>query len=59
MFMTWRITPNSSDIPLPPSTSRAVRAISSAFPALLRFTSEIISGVARPSSESRLTRSAA
>jgi len=34
----------SSQIPLPPSISRAVRAISNDFPQLLRLSIEIISG---------------
>ena len=39
----WRMTWNSSEIPLPPCMSRATRAISSALPQLLRLISEIIS----------------
>lgn len=45
-FMTCLITWYSSAMPLPPSISRACRAISSAFPQEFRFSMEIISGVA-------------
>jgi hypothetical protein len=40
----WRITWNSSEMPLPPCMSRATRAMSSALPQLLRLMSETISG---------------
>ena len=45
----------SSWMPLPPCMSRAMRAISRALPQLLRLTSDIISGAARPSSNRRPT----
>ena len=38
------MTGKAAEIPLAPSMSRAMRAISSALPALLRLTSEIVSG---------------
>ena len=47
--MTW----NSSEMPLPPCMSRAMRAMSSALPQLLRLISEIAGGAALPSSSSR------
>ncbi len=53
----WRMTWNSPEMPLPPCMSRAMRAMSSALPQLLRLTREIISGATRPSSISRPTRS--
>ena len=43
-------TPNSSTMPLPPSMSRAMRAMSSALPQELRFMIEVISTAAVPSS---------
>ena len=48
--------PNSSLMPLPPSMSRAVRAISSDLPQLLRFMIEVISTAAVPSSFMRPSR---
>ena len=46
----WRITPYSSEMPLPPSMSRAIRAMSSALPQELRFMIEVISTDAVPAS---------
>jgi hypothetical protein len=51
-----RITPNSSEMPLPPSMSRAMRAISSALPQELRFMMLVISTAAVPSSFIRPSR---
>ncbi len=45
----WRITLNSSTMPLPPCMSRATRAISSALPQELRLRIDVISGAAMPS----------
>ena len=45
-----RTTPYSSLMPLPPSMSRATRAMSSAFPHELRLTIDVISVAAVPSS---------
>src|SRR6516165_5211372 len=46
-------------MPLPPWMSRAIRAISSALPQLLRLSSDTAGGAARPCSNSRPSRSAA
>jgi len=54
-FMACRITWYSSQMPLPPIMSRAVRAISKAFPLEFRFKMEIISGATFPSSFKRPT----
>lgn len=45
-FMTCRMTWYSSQMPLPPSMSRATRAMSNAFPQEFRLIIEIISDVA-------------
>jgi len=50
------MTPYSSEMPLPPSMSRAVRAMSSALPQELRFSIEVISGEPVPSSFMRPKR---
>ena len=50
------MTPNSSEMPLPPSMSRALRAMSSALPHEFRFRIEVTSGAAVPSSFMRPRR---
>jgi hypothetical protein len=52
----WRITWNSSLMPLPPCMSRAVRAMSSALPALLRLIRLMASGASLSSSINRPAR---
>src|ERR1051325_8447434 len=52
----WRMMPNSSEMPLPPSMSRATRAMSSDLPQELRFMMEVISTAAVPSSFMRPRR---
>ncbi len=47
---------NSSDMPLPPSMSRAARAISSDLPQELRLIIDIVSGANFPSSLSHVAR---
>lgn len=54
-FIRCLITWYSSLIPFPPSVSRAILAISNAFPVEFRLINDIISGVANPCSFSRPT----